>query len=294
MDGAVTAPSGIAPISSAAPDEAARGDAVIAVSRVSKTYATASADEVAALGEVSFTIARGEFVSVVGPSGCGKTTLLRILAGLIGRYEGDVRLRGGVLRGPTRDVGVAFQDANLLPWRTVVQNMMLPVEVLGLDRRAGLARAHQLIDLVGLHGFANSLPQELSGGMRQRVSIARALIHDPSILLLDEPFGALDAITRDAMNLELMRIWAGSGKTVFLITHSIPEAVLLSDRVLVMSERPGHIVADIPIGIARPRSLEVIATPTFGEYLLHVRRLLDGGQIEARAARLRLSAGTAS
>jgi NitT/TauT family transport system ATP-binding protein len=250
----------------------------IRVAKLTKTYRTAAGEAVTALEDVSLSMAQSEFASVIGPSGCGKTTLLRILAGLIGQYEGEVALRGSIIRGPSRDVGVAFQDSNLLPWRTALDNIMLPVQVLHLDREASLRRARELIALVGLEGFENKLPHELSGGMRQRVSIARALIHDPSILLLDEPFGALDAMTRDAMNVELMRIWARSQKTIFLITHSIAEAVFLSDRVVIMSKRPGRIMADIRIDLARPRGLEVTASPRFGEYLLEIRRILDGGQ----------------
>jgi NitT/TauT family transport system ATP-binding protein len=255
---------------------AASAPPIIAVDRLTKTYRTVAAETVAALSHVSLDIAPGEFVSVVGPSGCGKTTLLRILAGLVDQFEGDVSVRGVKLRGPTRSIGVAFQDANLLPWRTVLQNVMLPVQVLRLDAAASLRRAHALIELVGLGGFEAKLPHELSGGMRQRVSIARALIHDPEILLMDEPFGALDAMTRDAMNLELSRIWADSGKTVLLITHSIPEAVFLSDRVFVMSSRPGRIVAEVAIALPRPRPLELMAAAAFGDYVLEIRNSLDG------------------
>jgi NitT/TauT family transport system ATP-binding protein len=249
---------------------------MIAVANLSKSYRTAADEIVHAVSHVSLEIAPSEFVSVVGPSGCGKTTLLRILAGLVGQYEGQVSLRGVGMNGPTRDVGVAFQDANLLPWRTVLQNVMLPVQVLRLDHAAHLARARELLSLVGLEGFENKLPNELSGGMRQRVSIARALIHDPSILLLDEPFGALDAMTRDTMNVELMRIWAQARKTIFLITHSIAEAVFLSDRVVVMSSRPGRVIATIPIDLPRPRTLDIVAAPEFGRTVLEIRHLLDG------------------
>jgi NitT/TauT family transport system ATP-binding protein len=249
---------------------------MIAVTGVGKTYRTVTAETVSALGHISLAVAPGEFVSLVGPSGCGKTTLLRILAGLIGQYEGEVSIRGVKLNGPTRSIGVAFQDANLLPWRNVPDNVLLPAEVLRLDMVASRRRAKELLTLVGLDGFELKLPHELSGGMRQRVSIARALIHDPEILLLDEPFGALDAITRDNMNLELARIWAASGKTIFLITHSIPEAVFLSRRVFVMSKRPGRIVAEQKIDLPEPRTLDLIAAPQFGEYVVTLRRHLDG------------------
>ena len=249
---------------------------MIAVAGVSKTYRTVTAETVYALGHISLSIAPGEFVSLVGPSGCGKTTLLRILAGLIGQYEGEVSIRGVRLNGPTRSVGVAFQDSNLLPWRNVVDNVLLPAQVLRLDMTVSRRRAKELLALVGLEGFEQKLPHELSGGMRQRVSIARALIHDPEILLLDEPFGALDAITRDNMNLELARIWAAFGKTIFLITHSIPEAVFLSRRVFVMSSRPGRIVAEQRIDLPEPRTLDLSAAPQFGKYVVTLRHHLDG------------------
>ena len=248
---------------------------MIAMRDLGKTYRSATDVPVQALGRVTLDIGRREFVSVVGPSGCGKTTLLRILAGLVGGYEGSVAIKGVPLAGPTRDVGVAFQDANLMPWRTVLANVMLPVQVLGLDRARYGARARELLGLVGLAGFEQRLPGELSGGMRQRVSIARALVHEPAILLLDEPFGALDAMTRDTMNLELMRICASSEATAFLITHSIAEAVLLSDRVVVMSSRPGRIIATIPIALPRPRSLDLVASPEFGRLVVEIRHLLD-------------------
>jgi len=254
---------------------------MIAVRGLSKTYRSVASGDMVALSQVSFSIMPSEFVSVIGPSGCGKTTILRILAGLVGEYQGEIRVRGNVQHGPTRDVGVAFQDANLLPWRSVLQNILLPAQVLGLDMAASTRRARDLVALVGLQGFEDKLPHELSGGMRQRVSIARALIHDPSILLLDEPFGALDAMTRDNMNLELLRICRRTQKTVFLITHSIAEAVFLSDRVLVMSGRPGRILADMPIELPGAKTLEATGTPVFSEYVLRIRRLLDAGQAPA-------------
>jgi len=250
---------------------------LIRIDEVSKTYATASGEAVQAIGRISLDIADGEFAAVVGPSGCGKTTLLRILAGLIGDYQGAVNVRGSLMQGPTRDIGIVFQEANLMPWRTVIENVMLPVQVLKLDRKTYLPRAQALIDLVGLRGFESKLPNELSGGMRQRVAIARALVHDPSILLMDEPFGALDAMTRDNMNVELARICATARKTVFLITHSIAESVFLSDRVFVMSRRPGRILQTIPIDLPRPRALDVIASPEFGRYVLAIRSLLGDG-----------------
>ena len=241
-----------------------------------KAYATNAGDPIHALTSVNFEVGVGEFVSLVGPSGCGKTTVMRILAGLVGGYSGSVSLGDQVVHGPTPEIGVVFQDANLMPWRTILANVMLPGQVLRLDKAACKARALDLLALVGLSGFEQKLPGELSGGMRQRAAIARALLHDPKILLLDEPFGALDAMTRDTMNVELARIAAQAGKTVFLITHSIAESVFLSDRVLVMSSRPGRIIEEIAIDLPKPRTLEVVAEPHFAETVLRIRRLLEG------------------
>ncbi|WP_235907776.1 ABC transporter ATP-binding protein [Siccirubricoccus phaeus] len=251
-----------------------RAAPLIAVRELSKVYPTAKGERVQALSHIALDIAEGEFVSLVGPSGCGKTTVLRILAGLIGDYAGSVAVRGRAHCGPSREVGVVFQDANLMPWRTALANVLLPAEVLRLKGQE--ARAKELLAMVGLAGFERKLPGELSGGMRQRVAIARALLHDPALLLLDEPFGALDAMTRDTMNVELARIAAASRKTVFLITHSIAEAVFLSDRVLVMSPRPGRIVEEIAIDLPKPRGLDIIADRRFADTVVRIRRLLDG------------------
>jgi NitT/TauT family transport system ATP-binding protein len=249
--------------------------AAITARGLGKTYATSAGETIQALTQVNFEVATGEFVSIVGPSGCGKTTVMRILAGLIDSYNGSVSIGGRVVHGPTSEIGVVFQDANLMPWRTVLANVMLPGDVLKLDKKTCKARALDLLALVGLTGFEQKLPGELSGGMRQRAAIARALLHDPKILLMDEPFGALDAMTRDNMNVELARIAAQSGKTVFLITHSIAESVFLSDRVLVMSSRPGRIIEEIAIDLPRPRTLDVVADPAFSETVLRIRHLLE-------------------
>ena len=249
--------------------------AAIAVRGLGKAYATNAGEPIQAVSQVSFDVAVGEFVSIVGPSGCGKTTVLRILAGLVDGYVGSVSIGGRVVHGPTPDIGVVFQDANLMPWRTVLANVTLPGQVLRLEPKACRQRARELLALVGLAGFEAKLPGELSGGMRQRAAIARALLHDPRILLMDEPFGALDAMTRDAMNVELARIASQAGKTVFLITHSIAESVFLSDRVLVMSSRPGRILAEIEIDLPRPRNLDVVADSRFANTVLHIRRLLE-------------------
>jgi NitT/TauT family transport system ATP-binding protein len=248
---------------------------LIVVSNLEKTYRTRGRALVRALGGVSLDIADGEFVTIVGQSGCGKTTLLKILAGLLTRSAGAVTLRGRAVDGPSRDIGIVFQDPVLLPWRNVLENVMLPVQVLGLDRAAARPRALGLIELVGLGGFEDKYPHELSGGMRQRVALARALVHDPSLLLMDEPFGALDAMTREFMNLELLRIWREARKTVVFITHSIPEAVFLADRVVVMSARPGRIVETVRVELPRPRDLDMMASDEFGVYTRKIRHLFD-------------------
>jgi len=248
---------------------------LIVVSSLEKTYATRGRSQVHALAGISVEIAAREFITIVGQSGCGKTTLLKILAGLLQRSAGSVTLRGQSVNEPSRDIGIVFQDPVLLPWRTVFDNVMLPVEVLGLDRARSRGRALDLLALVGLTGFEDKYPHELSGGMRQRVAIARALVHDPSLLLMDEPFGALDAMTREFMNLELLRIWKESGKTIVFITHSIPEAAFLADRVIVMSARPGRIKEIVEVRLPRPRDLDMMASDEFGVYTRRIRHLFD-------------------
>ena len=248
---------------------------LIVVSDLEKTYTTKGRALVQALAGISLSIEPGEFITIVGQSGCGKTTLLKILAGLLARSAGSVTLRGEPVNGPRRDIGVVFQDPVLLPWRTVLDNVMLPIQVLGLDRRQYRARAAELLRLVGLDGFEDKYPHELSGGMRQRVAIARALVHDPSLLLMDEPFGALDAMTREFMNLELLRVWQQAQKTVVFITHSIPEAVFLADRVVVMSARPGRIVEIVHVDLPRPRDLDMMASDAFGVNSRKIRHLFD-------------------
>jgi len=248
---------------------------LISVSDLEKTYVTRGRAQIHALAGISLDIHPGELVTIVGQSGCGKTTFLKILAGLIPRSSGRVSLRGQPVDGPSRDIGIVFQDPVLLPWRTVLHNVLLPAEVLRLDARASRARAMDLLELVALDGFEDKYPSELSGGMRQRVAIARALVHDPSLLLMDEPFGALDAMTREFMNLELLRIWRESGKTIVFITHSIPEAVFLADRVVVMSARPGRIQEIVSVDLPRPRDLDVMASDDFGVYARKIRHLFD-------------------
>ncbi|MBI4494258.1 MAG: ABC transporter ATP-binding protein [Chloroflexi bacterium] len=225
-----------------------------------------------ALDEVSFGAEAGEFLCIVGPSGCGKTTLLKILAGLLFASTGTVQVNGESVRGPISNVGMVFQSPVLMPWRTVLDNIMLQVEVRNLDRGKYRQVALGLLQLVGLAGFERKYPYQLSGGMQQRVSICRALIHDPALLLMDEPFGAIDALTREQMNLELQRIWLDHKKTVVFVTHSIPEAVFLADRVLVMSARPGRLLKVFDVELPRPRTLETMAEPRFSRMVTHIRR----------------------
>jgi NitT/TauT family transport system ATP-binding protein len=249
----------------------------IELTGVSKTFATTAGELVHALDDASLVIDPGEFITVVGASGCGKTTLLRLIAGLERATSGTIAMNGAPQVGPSEQAGIVFQDPTLLPWRTVLQNVLLPAEVLRLDRRALGSRAKALLDTVGLEDFQNKYPHELSGGMRQRVAIARALVTDPAMLLMDEPFGALDALTRDQMNLELLDIWSATQKTVLLITHSITESVFLADRVIVMSPRPGRVVEEIVIDLPRPRTLDMINDEAFGKYVRRIRGLLDAG-----------------
>ena len=247
----------------------------IRINGLSKTFEADRSGSVLALRQIDCSIAQGSFVSIVGPSGCGKSTLLRIIAGLLGASEGSVVLDGQPITGTRRDIGVVFQSSILLPWRTILENVMLPAEILGLDMKAARERALQLIRMVRLEGFEDKLPRQLSGGMQQRASIARALLHDPKILLMDEPFGALDAMTREQMNLELQRIWMESGKTVVLITHSIPEAIFLGDRVFVMTPRPGALERIIPIDLPRPRTMHAMGEPAFTAAAGQIRDLFD-------------------
>ncbi|MCA1647831.1 MAG: ABC transporter ATP-binding protein [Chloroflexi bacterium] len=245
---------------------------MIDIQHLGKVYRTRSGDSVIALQDVSLQIERGEFVTVVGPSGCGKSTLLKILAGLLSSSSGTASMDGTPISGPRPDVGVVFQEALLLPWMPVLDNVLIPARVQSLPAVASRERANHLLHLTGLSDFASKYPFELSGGMQQRVAICRALVHEPSILLMDEPFGALDAMTREYMNIELLRIWSESRKTVLFITHSIPEAVLLGDRVVVMTPRPGSIQGIVPVDLPRPRTLETMSTEPFGRLTGRLRQ----------------------
>lgn len=246
----------------------------IQVRDVVKRYDTRNGT-VDAVEKVSFDVQQGEFISIVGPSGCGKSTLMKMIGNLLAPSSGTIRIDRSTGDSGGTELGMVFQDAVLLPWRTVLENICLPIEVMNLDRSAYEKKALQLIELVGLKGFEGKYPSELSGGMQQRTSIARALLADPALLLMDEPFGALDALTRETMTQELQRIWMDSRKTVLFVTHSIPEAVLLSDRILVMSARPSRVQEIIEVNIPRPRQLSDTTSNAFAAHVAHIRSLLS-------------------
>jgi NitT/TauT family transport system ATP-binding protein len=227
------------------------------------------------LDNVSFKVQETEFLCLVGPSGCGKTTLLKLIAGLQQPTAGQIRLAGKAVRRPSRDVGFVFQEPTLMDWRTVRENVTLPLELNGSRKEKAGRKAQTLLNLVGLTGFEDAYPAELSGGMAQRVALARALVHDPQLLLLDEPFGALDALTRERMGRELLRIWRARRKTVVLVTHSVPEAVFLADRVLVLGPRPTTVVAEVSIDLPRPRAEHVREAPACTLIAQRVREALD-------------------
>jgi len=229
-----------------------------------------------ALREVDLHIGAGEFVTLLGPSGCGKSTLLKIAAGLLAPTSGEMRIGGEPVREPRPDIGIAFQKPTLLPWKTVLANVVMPAETLGQDMDRARARGRELLALMGLEAFAGNYPNELSGGMQQRVGLARMLLRDPRLLLMDEPFSALDALTRETLMLELQRVWMRDQKSVMFITHSIAEAVFLSDRVLVMSARPGRIAEDYRIDLPRPRTLDTMTQPAFVQACAHLRQHFVG------------------
>ena len=246
----------------------------ISVTGLRKVYRKRDA-EFLAISDASFEVAPGELVSLVGPSGCGKTTLLKVLAGLQGYDAGQARI-GSTTHpfDPSRDIGMVFQQALLLKWRRVLQNVLLPAEILGLPFRESRERARDLLAMVGLSGFEDKYPYELSGGMQQRAAIARALVHDPKLILMDEPFGALDALTREKMNLELLKIWKQSGKTILFVTHGISEAVFLGTRVIVFTAGPARMADNILIELPEPRTLDIKTTELFGEYSRRIYHLL--------------------
>jgi NitT/TauT family transport system ATP-binding protein len=245
--------------------------ATLAFRSVGKTYRIQTGP-VQALHDVTFDIADGEFISLVGPSGCGKSTLLKMCAGLVPGTEGEILVDGRPVTGVQTQMGVAFQDSLLLEWRSVLRNVLLQIEARKLPAAQYEQRARDLLKTVGMLGFADAYPGQLSGGMKQRVALCRSLVHDPNVLLLDEPFGALDAMTRDQLVLDLGKIWLESRKTAMLVTHSISEAVFLSDRVVVMSGRPGTILEIVPIDIPHPRGIAVRNSPEFIEYVSAIGR----------------------
>jgi NitT/TauT family transport system ATP-binding protein len=248
-------------------------ETALAVDAVSMVF-TRGDSAVQALDRVSLEVRDGEFIALVGPSGCGKSTLLKLVSGLRPPTSGQLSVYGRRVAKPRGDVGIVFQSPVLLPWRTILANVTLPIDVLKLESGRGRERARELLALVGLAGFERAYPHELSGGMQQRAAIARALVYDAPLLLMDEPFGALDALTREQMNLELQRIWNASGKTVLFITHSIPEAVFLADRIVVMSPRPGRVLKILDNPIPRMRSLDDMLHPAFGNLVREIRVLL--------------------
>ena len=247
---------------------------VLRVTEIAKTFSSKQQDTHALAG-VNMTVNSGEFVCLLGPSGSGKSTLLRIIGGLIQPTDGTISLYGNPIRAPHADVGFVFQKTNLMPWRTVVQNVLLPIEVeVGKVGSNDKERACELLTLVGLEGFADAYPQQLSGGMSQRVVLARTLIQQPKLLLMDEPFGALDSLTRERLNLELLRIQRIHESTIVMVTHNISEAVLLADRVLILSERPGTIQHQVVVNLPRPRSLDQLGDRPFGELTTEIRQCL--------------------
>jgi NitT/TauT family transport system ATP-binding protein len=270
MSGSIASQNGNA--ASAPPHDAV----LIALEHLGISYETVDGP-LEAVRDISLAIGKGEFIAIVGPSGCGKSTLLRAIAGLQRVSSGSVRFDGSPVLGPLNSVGMVFQAPVLLPWRRIMDNILLGAELAGLRRANYRTRAQELLELTGLRDFANRYPRELSGGMQQRVSLCRALLLDPPVLLMDEPFGALDAMTRDEMNLELLRIWGQqdqSRKTIVFVTHSILEAIFLADRVVIMSPRPGRVAQVFEVGLARPRTVEQRASAEFGKLSLQIYQAL--------------------
>lgn len=267
-------PAAVPPPVAAGAASPAIGAPALDVDGVGLTFPT-SRGPLVALRNVSLSVSAGEFVSILGPSGCGKSSLLRLAAGLVAPTEGRLFLSGVPVTAPSPKVGVVFQQPALLPWRTVLGNVLVPVRALGLDRAYHRRRAGELLELVGLRDFARHYPAELSGGMRQRAGIARGLIHDPAILLMDEPFAALDQMTRERMMGELRRIWRTTGKSVLFITHSIAEAVFLSDRIVVMSPRPGRVADQVVVDLPRERALDILEDPAFVSISARLRATFD-------------------
>jgi len=248
-------------------------DPLVRAAGISKTYRSGGADMVALSG-MDLDVMDGEFLSLLGPSGCGKSTALNIMGGLLAATSGTVTFDGRPMSGPSRDIGMMFQQAVMFPWRTTIDNVLLPIEVFGQSKKKYRARAEELLSMVGIEEFAKSYPWQLSGGMQQRAALCRVLIHSPKLLLLDEPFGALDEFTRESMNAELLRLQAHTKATAILVTHNINEAVFMSDRIAVMSARPGRLVEVIDVPFERPRTPELALTPEFAALALRARTVL--------------------
>ena len=247
----------------------------VEVAEVSKVYRNGTTEAVEAVSSVTFSVPRGQFVAILGPSGCGKSTLLMMVGGLKPVTAGRVIIDGAPMAGPRTSIGIMFQDSTLLPWKSALDNVLFPIRILKRPVDNYYDNAHALLDRVGLHGFAGKKPHELSGGMRQRVAICRALVYDPELLLMDEPFSALDAITRDEMNELLLDLWQQYTKTALFVTHSIREAAFLSDRVLTMGRRPATIVDEIHIDLPRPRSIAMTEEDSFNRYVRHLRKSIE-------------------
>ncbi|MFP1628020.1 ABC transporter ATP-binding protein [Streptomyces sp. 5K101] len=261
-------------------DKDGQGGAAVSLRDVAVRFRTRNRD-VTALKDIDLEVPMGRFVAIVGPSGCGKSTLLKLVAGLLAPSSGEVLLGGERVRGPRHDIGYVFQRAALLEWRSARRNILLQAEMRRMPAQAGRRRADELIAMTGLSGFEDALPHELSGGMQQRVALCRALLHEPPVLLMDEPFGALDALTREQMNTELHRIWRETGTTVLLVTHSISEACYLADRVVVMSPRPGTVTEIIDVGLPAERDYtETMGRPEFREATTRIRGLLGAASAQ--------------
>jgi len=254
---------------------------LIQLNGVGKRFEAADGNEVQALAGVSLTVPEGSFTALVGQSGCGKSTLLRLVAGLVPKTEGQVMLDGREVTAPHPDVGFVFQAPTLLPWADVLTNVLFPLRILGKLDAAGTARARELLAMAGLAGFERKTPRELSGGMQQRVAICRALVHQPRILLMDEPFGALDALTREEMSLELLRLWTQRPCTILFVTHSITEAVILADQVVTMSPRPGRVADIVDVALPRPRSFTQVSTEEFARCAERIRSHIFGRPVAA-------------
>ena len=257
----------------------------VELTEVSKVYRDGTAEAIEAVSSVSFTVPLGEFVAVLGPSGCGKSTLLMMVGGLEAVTAGRISIGGKPMTGPRDSIGIMFQDATLLPWKSALDNVLFPIRVLKRPQDMYRDTARQLLERVGLDGFMHKKPHELSGGMRQRVAICRALVYDPELLLMDEPFSALDAITRDEMNELLLDLWQQYTKTALFVTHSIREAVFLADRVLVMTRRPATIVEDLTIPFARPRPMSIGESREFNEICGHLRERIEESHHRERGQR---------